>query len=133
MSLTQVTPFAEQSVATLSGGERARAWLAMCIAQDTPYLLLDEPLAPLDIVYQVEILRLIRDLARHKNKAIVIIIHDINLAAQFCDEFIALKNGKLCHVGDIASTMQPQVLDQIFGINLHLLSHPVTGNKVAVV
>ena len=124
---------AEQSVATLSGGERARAWLAMCIAQDTPYLLLDEPLAPLDIVYQVEILRLIRDLARQKNKAIVIIIHDINLAAQFCDEFIALKNGKLCHVGDIASTMQPQVLDQIFGINLHLLSHPVTGNKVAVV
>ena len=133
MALTQVTPFAEQSVATLSGGERARAWLAMCIAQDTPYLLLDEPLAPLDIVYQVEILRLIRDLARQKNKAIVIIIHDINLAAQFCDEFIALKNGKLCHVGDIASTMQPQVLDQIFGINLHLLSHPVTGNKVAVV
>ena len=63
MAMTQVTQYAEQSVATLSGGERARSWLAMCIGQDTPYLLLDEPLAPLDIVYQVEILRLIRELA----------------------------------------------------------------------
>ncbi|MFW2176946.1 MULTISPECIES: ABC transporter ATP-binding protein [unclassified Moraxella] len=133
MAMTQVTQFAEQSVATLSGGERARAWLALCIAQDTPYLLLDEPLAPLDIVYQVEVLRLINDLAKQKNKAIVMIIHDINLASQFCDEFIALKNGELCHIGDVASTMQPQVLERIFGINLHLLEHPSTGKKVAVV
>lgn len=133
MAMTQVTQYAEQSVATLSGGERARSWLAMCIGQDTPYLLLDEPLAPLDIVYQVEILRLIRELATQKNKAIVIIIHDINLASQFCDEFIALKKGELCHVGDVASTMQPHVLEQIFGINLHLLNHPVNGKKVAVV
>lgn len=133
MTMTQVTQFAEQSVATLSGGERARAWLAMCIAQDTPYLLLDEPLAPLDIVYQVEVLRLIRDLATQKNKAIVIIIHDINLASQFCDEFIALKKGELCHIGDVASTMTSQVLEQIFGIPLHLLSHPINGKKVAVV
>ena len=63
----------------------------------------------------------------------MIIIHDINLASQFCDEFIALKKGELCHVGDVASTMQPHVLEQIFGINLHLLNHPVNGKKVAVV
>ncbi|ELA09317.1 ABC transporter-like protein [Moraxella macacae 0408225] len=133
MAVTKITKFAERSVATLSGGERARAWLAMCIAQDTPYLLLDEPLAPLDIVYQVEILRLIQNLASQQGKAIVIIIHDINLAAQFCDEFIALKNGKLCHVGDVASTMNQAVLERIFGIQLHLINHPVSGKQVAVV
>lgn len=133
MAMTQVTQFAQQSVATLSGGERARAWLAMCIAQDTPTLLLDEPLAPLDIVYQVEVLRLIRELVVKKRMTIVIIIHDINLASQFCDEFIALKQGELCHIGDVASTMTPQVLEQIFGINLHLLNHPINGKKVAVV
>lgn len=133
MDMTQVAQFAKRSVATLSGGERARAWLAMCIAQDTPYLLLDEPLAPLDMVYQVQILRLIRELSRQKNKAIVIIIHDINLASQFCDEFIALKAGELCHVGDVASTMQAPVLEKIFGIHLHMLNHPINGQKVAVV
>lgn len=133
MQHTQIEQFAKQSMTTLSGGERARAWLAMCIAQDTPYLLLDEPLAALDIVYQVEILRLIQHLAKQKNKAVMIIIHDINLASQFCDEVIALKNGKLCHIGNIASTMQPKVLERIFGIHLHLLSHPMNGKKVAVI
>ena len=63
----------------------------------------------------------------------MIIIHDINLASQFCDEVIALKNGKLCHIGNIASTMQPKVLERIFGIHLHLLSHPMNGKKVAVI
>ena len=64
---------------------------------------------------------------------VVIILHDINLAAQFCDEFIALKNGKLCHIGDVESTMSQEVLQRIFGIHLHLLSHPSNGHKVAVV
>lgn len=133
MQMTGVAPFAKQSVATLSGGEKARAWLAMCLAQQSEVLLLDEPLAPLDIVYQVEILKLIQKLAKDNNMAIVIIIHDINLTAQFCDEIIALKQGALCHIGDIQSTMRVDVLKQIFGIELAIFEHPVTKQKVAVV
>lgn len=133
MALTKVERFADQPVSTLSGGERARAWLSMCLAQQTEYLLLDEPLAALDIVYQVEVLKLIQKLVKEQNLGVVIIIHDINLAAQYCDEFIALKQGEVCHQGDVSSSMQPEILHHIFGIHLHLLTHPTDGYKVAVV
>ncbi|WP_227429405.1 ABC transporter ATP-binding protein [Psychrobacter sp. I-STPA6b] len=133
MSQAQILTKSTQTVSTLSGGERARAWLAMCLAQQTDYLLLDEPLAALDIVYQVEILKLVKQLVQERNLGVVIILHDINLAAQFCDEFIALKQGKLCYQGNVTETMNQTVLYNIFGINLHLLSHPVDGHKVAVV
>lgn len=137
MQQTQIDDKATQTVSTLSGGERARAWLAMCLAQQTDYLLLDEPLAALDIVYQVEVLRLIKELVTDKGLGVVIIIHDINLASQFCDEFIALKSGEkggqICHMGDVASTMNVETLHDIFGISLHLIDHPVDGHKVAVV
>lgn len=130
---TQIQDKRTRTVSTLSGGERARAWLGMCLAQQTDYLLLDEPLAALDMVYQVEVLRLIKQLVITQNLGVILIIHDINLAAQFCDHFIALKNGRLCHQGSVADTMTIEVLRQIFGIDLYLLSHPVDGHKVAVV
>lgn len=130
---TGVERFYHQTVSTLSGGERARAWLAMCLAQQTDYLLLDEPLAALDIVYQLEVLKLIRKLVDEKGLGVIIILHDINLAAQFCDEVVAMKQGEVCHQGDVATTMQGSVLHNIFGIDLHLISHPTTGQTVAVV
>ena len=133
LALTQMQPFAERVVSTLSGGERARAWLAMCLAQETRYLLLDEPLAALDIVYQVEVLRLIRKLVNEQGLGVVIILHDLNLAAQYCDEFIALKGGAVCHMGDVSSTMTPECLQQIFGVDMHLLTHPIDGHPVAVI
>lgn len=133
MQHMQILDKATQTVATLSGGERARAWLAMCLAQRTNYLLLDEPLASLDIVYQVEILKIIKQLVTTNNLGVVLIIHDINLAAQFCDEFIALKNGQICHTGSVAETMNTSTLQQIFGIRLHMLDHPSDTHKVAVV
>lgn len=133
IELTGVKPFVERTVATLSGGERARAWLAMCLAQQTDYLLLDEPLAALDIVYQVEVLALIRKLVDEQGLGVIIILHDINLAARFCDVIVAMKQGEVCHQGDVPSTMQTSVLHHIFGIDLHLMSHPTTGQTVAVV
>ena len=132
MRVTQTEAFADRITATLSGGERARVWLAMCLAQDTRYLLLDEPLAALDIHYQIEIIQLIRRLVDEQGLSVVIIVHDINLAAQYADRIIALKNGRVCHNGDIFSTMQPKILHDIFNIDMQLLSHPVTGQPVAV-
>lgn len=130
---TGIKQFYDRTVSTLSGGERARAWLAMCLAQQTDYLLLDEPLAALDIVYQVEVLKLIRQLVDQQGLGVIIILHDINLAAQFCDEIVAMKQGEVCHQGDIHATMQGTVLHDIFGIDLHLMAHPTTGQTVAVV
>lgn len=133
MKMTGVAQFAEQGVATLSGGERARAWLAMCLAQQSQYLLLDEPLAALDIRYQVEVFQLIRRLVDERGLGVVIIVHDLNLAAQFCDELIALKQAKICHQGSVEYIMQVDILKEIFGIELNLIAHPISGQKVAVV
>ncbi|TDQ56319.1 iron complex transport system ATP-binding protein [Mesocricetibacter intestinalis] len=133
MALTAVSRFAGQPVNTLSGGERQRVWLAMCLAQQSEYLLLDEPLAALDIVYQVEVLQLIRRLVEERGLTVVIIIHDINLAAQFCDELIALKQGRLCCRGRVEEVMNAGVLEDIFGMRLHLLPHPQGTHQVAVV
>lgn len=132
MRITQTEAFADRITATLSGGERARVWLAMCLAQDTRYLLLDEPLAALDMHYQLEVIQLIRRLVDEQGLSVVIILHDINLAAQYADRVIALKNGRICHNGDIGSTMQPTVLHKIFNVDMQLLSHPITGQPVAV-
>jgi len=132
MHQTQIQHKATQTVASLSGGERARAWLAMALAQQTRYLLLDELLAPLDIIYQVEILRLLRQLAKERELGVVLIIHDINLSAQFCDDIIALKDGKLCHLGSVQDTMTQAVLESIFGVSLRLIDHPEHDYKVAI-
>lgn len=130
---THLSHKAEQIVATLSGGERARAWLSMCLAQQSQFLLLDEPLAALDVKYQVQVLRLIQNLAHEYGLGVLIIIHDLNLAAQFCDEFIALKQGKICHIGLVDHIMDERILTEIFDIDLHLMTHPITGQKMAVV
>ena len=132
MRITQVEAFADRLTATLSGGERARVWLAMCLAQDTRYLLLDEPLAALDMHYQLEVIQLIRRLVDEQGLSVVIIVHDINLAAQYADRVIALKKGRICHNGDIKSTMQPDILHNIFNVDMQLLSHPITGQPVAI-
>ncbi|MBH0095330.1 ABC transporter ATP-binding protein [Psychrobacter sp. NZS113] len=132
MRITQVEAFADRLTATLSGGERARVWLAMCLAQDTRYLLLDEPLAALDMHYQLEVIQLIRRLVDKQGLSVVIIVHDINLAAQYADRVIALKKGRICHNGDIKSTMQPDILHNIFNVDMQLLSHPITGQPVAI-
>ena len=132
MRITQVEAFADRITATLSGGERARVWLAMCLAQDTRYLLLDEPLAALDMHYQLEVIQLIRRLVDEQGLSVVIIVHDINLAAQYADRVIALKKGRICHNGDIKSTMQPDILHNIFNVDMQLLSHPITGQPVAI-
>lgn len=133
MAQTDVARFADQPVNTLSGGERQRAWLALCLAQQSEVLLLDEPLAALDIVYQVEVLQLVRRLVAERGLTVVMIIHDINLAARFCDVLIALKAGRLCRFAPVGEVMSAAALREVFGVDLHLLAHPDGKHRVAVV
>lgn len=133
LQMTDTQGFAKRLLTELSGGEKARVWLAMCLAQKSKYLLLDEPLAALDVVYQVQMLRLIKELTTKLGLCVVMIIHDINLVAQFCDEVMALKDGRLCYMGGADGLMDVHVLEEIFGIRLNLLTHPISHKKVAVV
>ena len=123
--------YADQFVDTLSGGERSRVWLAMLLVQQSRFLLLDEPLAALDIAHQVEVMQLIQRLVKQLNLGVIIVIHDINLAARFCDELIALQSGKLLMQGTPQEIMTPQALEQIYHIDLQVLSHPVDQIPVA--
>lgn len=128
---TNMQDYADQLVDTLSGGERSRVWLAMLLVQQSRFLLLDEPLAALDIAHQVEVMQLIQQLVRELNLGIIIVIHDINLAARFCDQIIALQHGKLLMQGTPEQIMTPEALSAIYHIDLQVQSHPVDQTPVA--
>ena len=94
-----------QYIDSLSGGQRQRAYIAMTLAQDTDYILLDEPLNNLDMKHSVQIMQVLRKLATELNKTVVIVIHDINFASCYSDYIVAMKNGKLVHQGEVNHIM----------------------------
>lgn len=127
LALTGLDPLAERGVDTLSGGERQRAWIAMLVAQDANSLLLDEPISALDIAHQIEILRMIRDLAHRRGIGVLAVLHDVNLAARFCDHIIALQGGRLIAQGPPAEILQPGPLEAIYGIPMGVMTAPDDG------
>ncbi|MCB8880518.1 ATP-binding cassette domain-containing protein [Acidisoma cellulosilytica] len=133
IALTGIGPMADRLVDTLSGGERQRVWLAMLVAQDAECLLLDEPIAALDIAHQVEVLDLVHRLAQERGLGVVIVLHDVNMAARFCDEVIALKGGHMIARGTPEEIMQSEQLQAIYGLPLGILRHPVTGRPISYV
>lgn len=130
---TGLVGFADRLVDTLSGGERQRAWLAMMIAQDPCCLLLDEPTSALDIAHQADMLDLVRSLARGRRLSAVIVLHDINIAARLCDEILALRDGRLIRRGVPSDIMTPDALAAIYGIDMGIFAHPVTGDPISYV
>ena len=133
MALADVEPFADRLVDTLSGGERQRAWLAMLVAQDAQFLLLDEPISALDVTHQVEVLALVQRLSRERGLGVVVVLHDVNMAARFCDEILALQTGRLIARGTPDAIMTPQQLEAIYGIAMDVIPHPITGQPVSFV
>ncbi|PVE19005.1 ATP-binding cassette domain-containing protein [Arthrobacter sp. Bz4] len=98
----------------LSGGQRQRAFIAMVLAQDTDYVLLDEPLNNLDLRHAVEIMRLLRRAADDLGKRVVLVMHDINFASVYSDEIIAVAGGRIIHQGPVETIMRPEVLSAIY-------------------
>ncbi|SEI40669.1 iron complex transport system ATP-binding protein [Azotobacter beijerinckii] len=133
LELTGTAGFAERLADQLSGGERQRVWLAMLLAQNSRYLLLDEPTSALDLAHQVEVLALVRDLSRHLGLGVVVVLHDINMAARYCDRLVALHGGRLLFSGTPAALMNPATLEAIYGIPMRVLQHPEAGQPIAVV
>ena len=99
MEQLDLTPLADRFLDELSGGQRQRAYIAMVLAQDTDYLLLDEPLNNLDMKHSVEMMRMLRRLADELGKTVVIVIHDINFASCYSDNILAMREGVLVHQG----------------------------------
>ncbi|WP_336712417.1 iron ABC transporter ATP-binding protein [Arthrobacter sp. USHLN218] len=121
---------ADKFVDELSGGQRQRAFIAMVLAQDTDYLLLDEPLNNLDMKHSVEMMRLLRRLADELGKTVVLVIHDINFASCYSDSIVAMRQGRLIHQGPPAQIMQPEVLRDVYEIDIRI--EEIDGNRIGV-
>ncbi|RWR00471.1 iron-hydroxamate transporter ATP-binding subunit [[Pantoea] beijingensis] len=131
--LVGLEPFASRLVDSLSGGERQRAWLAMLVAQNSRCLLLDEPTSALDIAHQVEVLALIQRLSHQRGLTVIAVLHDINMAARYCDRLVALRGGEVIAQGSPADIMRSDVLEKIYGIAMGILPHPQGGAPVSFV
>lgn len=124
---TKIMDYENRPIAALSGGQMQRVWLAMALAQDTDILLLDEITTYLDIHYQMEILHLIKELNKEKNRTIIMVLHDINLAFAYCDEVVIMKDGKVLTQGGIAQVAEDKILNRAFDVEAKILS--IDGNK----
>ena len=119
-----------RQLSELSGGQRQRAYIAMVLAQDTDYILLDEPLNNLDMKHSAQIMRVLKDLATHHGKSIIVVIHDINFASVYADQIIAMKDGQLAYVGSPQQIMNEQILREIF--DFHIPIQEVNQHKLGL-
>ena len=133
VELVGLQSLAQRLVDSLSGGERQRAWLAMTLSQQSQCLLLDEPTSALDIAHQVEVLALIKRLSRQRGLTVIAVLHDINMAARYCDYLMALRGGGIIARGTPKELMRSEVLAEIYGIPMGIMSHPKNGAPVSYV
>lgn len=117
LGLTKLT---DQFVHTLSGGQLQRAYIAMVLAQDTDYILLDEPLNNLDMNFAVQIIQILKKLVTELGKTVVIVLHDINFAASYADEIVAMKEGQLFTQGKTNEIIQKAVLDELYEMDIRI-------------
>ena len=116
----------------ISGGEQQRVLLARTLAQDTPILLMDEPTTHLDLSHQVDLLKLITRQAREKNLTVLIALHDLNLASMFADRIAIVQNGLLCAAGTPHETLTSEIIDSVYQVPVHIVSHPESGAPLII-
>lgn len=132
LEVTKLSGFENREVDTLSGGQRQRVWIAMALAQQTDLILLDEPTTYLDLAHQLEVLSLLFELNRDQNCTIIMVLHDLNLAARFSDYMIAIQKGKIIKHGSPKEVMTARVLRKTFQIDAVIVQEPRTGRPICL-
>jgi iron complex transport system ATP-binding protein len=130
LEATGIADLADRSVDELSGGQRQRVWIAMALAQETDILLLDEPTTFLDVAHQVEVLDLITDLSLERGTTIVMVLHDLNLAARYAHELVAMRDGRVHAVGTPDQILTSELVQQVFGLRSLVTDDPATGKPM---
>ena len=126
MALTETEEFADRTLDTLSGGERQRVFVARALAQQPSILLMDEPTANLDVLHQLKVLDLVRQLVNDGLTAVAA-IHDLNMAARYCDKLVLLNNGQLLAEGSPEDVLTPDTIESAFGVKAAVFRDPATG------
>ncbi|HNX36873.1 MAG TPA: ABC transporter ATP-binding protein [Candidatus Cloacimonadota bacterium] len=127
MGLLRLEGFAQRWYSQLSGGEKQRVLIARALAQETRYIFLDESLSQLDINHQVEIMRLLSKIHSEKQIGILLVSHNLNLAANFADSMIFLKDGRVMGHGSPGQLMTPEALGELYGLELEVVANPLSG------
>jgi len=132
LEATDIADLADRCVDELSGGQRQRVWIAMALAQETDILLLDEPTTYLDVAHQIEVLDLLTDLNRSRGTTIVMVLHDLNLAARYADELVAMKDGQVHASGAPDVVVTETLVRDVFGMDSRVIPDPVSGSPVVM-
>jgi iron complex transport system ATP-binding protein len=129
---TSTLELADRPVDELSGGQRQRVWIAMALAQDPDVLLLDEPTTFLDVSHQLEVLDLLMHLNRERGATVVMVLHDLNLAARYADHLIMMSEGRIVTRGSPAEVLSADTVRSAFGIESLVVADPVCGSPMVV-
>ncbi|MBL89011.1 MAG: hypothetical protein CL517_01895 [Actinobacteria bacterium] len=132
LETTGLRDYKEKLVDELSGGQKQRVWIAMILAQDTKLMLLDEPTTHLDMPHQMEILEMLLKLSVDEDRTVVLVLHDINMAARYCSNLIALREGKILVSGRPSEVVTTEMVDSIFGVKALVIEDPVTGSPLCI-
>jgi len=132
LELTDTLDLADRLVDELSGGQRQRVWIAMALAQETDLLLLDEPTTYLDVAHQVEILDLLAELNETRGTTIVMVLHDLNMAARYADHLVAMREGRIVAAGPPGEVITEDCVRDVFGMECRVIDDPVTGTPMVI-
>lgn len=132
MELTKTWELKDRSVTTLSAGEMQRVMIARALVQDTPILLMDEPISNLDINHQIQIMDLIKGYQREKGVTVVMVLHDLNIAAQYCEKLILLNRGEIFCSGEPETVLTRDNIRAVYGIDVHIMENPLSGHPMVV-
>jgi iron complex transport system ATP-binding protein len=132
MAWTGVLDLAERPVDALSGGQRQRAWIAMALAQGTDLLLLDEPTTHLDLAHAVDVLDLVDRLHHDRGRTVVMVMHDLSLAARYADHLVAMRDGRIVAQGPPRQVLTPELLADVFDLHAAVIPDPVSDGVLVV-
>ncbi|TDD87410.1 ABC transporter ATP-binding protein [Saccharopolyspora karakumensis] len=132
LAMTGIGDLAERTLDELSGGQRQRAWLSMALAQGTDLLLLDEPTTYLDLSHQVDVLELVGRLHDESGRTVVMVLHDLNLAARYADRLVAMKEGAVVASGEPGEVLTEELLADVFDLRARVIPDPVAGTPMVV-
>lgn len=132
MATADITDFSDRLVDNLSGGQRQRCWIAMVLAQQTDLILLDEPTTFLDLKVQVDLMDMLTDLAHEAGRTLVIVLHELSLAAAYADYLVMMKDGQIAYAGRPADIFTAERLKEVFDLNAKVIHDEQSGHLVCV-